>query len=157
MNKRKEKILELLGRDSNEADEEIIFDKNDIIDDIKDHLPEPWIWFTISTRMESDNAYIPSASIILNVDDCPFYDLLITKRINFAEQKNFINQLSIKNTGPQIYYNIILGININENNLRIKQNHMLDELVTLSVNISSSYELFDILEEIDVSQIGIKQ
>jgi hypothetical protein len=157
MNKRKEKILEILSRDSNETDEEIIFDKNDIIDDIKDNLPEPWMWFTINTRMVSDNAYIPSVSNMLDVDAAPFYDLLITKRISFPEQKNFINQLSVKNTGPQVYYNIILGININEERPRVKQNHMLDELVTLCVNISSPYELFDILEEIDASQIGIKQ
>src|SRR3982751_386917 len=106
MNERRKKISEIISRsfaDQSSDTETVPFDKDEIIQEILENLPEDWIWFTVRKRMSL--AIIPDEE-----RDYPVYDLVITSKKLVKEQKNTINPYSAANS--EYLYNINIGINV---------------------------------------------
>jgi hypothetical protein len=148
MNERRKKISDIVNRSfANQSSdtETVLFDKDEIIQEILENLPEDWIWFTVNKRMS--DAILPHEEAIY-----PRYDLIITSKKLVKEQKNTINPYSAANS--EYLYNINIGINVVPK-IPIK-NSFKDELVTIAVEVSSCRQLLNFLEEVDSEFGGIK-
>jgi len=117
------------------------FNKENILEEIKNQLPEPWIWYTVHECMGNN--------------DLSTYDLIITRK------KNINEDLTIGRPGQpyrsliSTTYSINIGIEVVE---EITCPNIIDNdyLVTASVQIKSSRELFNLLRNIDSKPGGIK-
>lgn len=117
------------------------FNKENVINEIKNQLPEPWIWYTVNECMGNN--------------DLPTYDLIITRK------KNVNEDLTVSRPGQQYRglisttYSISIGVDIIEN---ITCDGIIDNdyLVTASIQVKSSKELFNLLRNIDSKPGGIK-
>jgi hypothetical protein len=120
---------------------EVVFDKKAIIEEIKLQIPEPWVWYTVNDCM-GDESF-------------PVYDLVISKKKEVNEEISFDgNQFSSFKTVVKGMYSIVLGVDIIEKTTHSKF-EMSDHLVTASIQVKSSREVFDILRRIDKKNGGI--
>lgn len=130
----------LFPRNSNSVRKDDYFDKDAIVEEIKNQLPEPWIWYTVENCM--------------GTNDFPTYDLLITrKKIVNEELRIDQNPFTSFRTVVEGTYSISLGIDVINKPSSIFE--MSDPLVTAGIQINSSKNLFDILRKIDNNPGGI--
>lgn len=134
----------LLQNINDEDPYEVKFDKDYIINDIKNRLPEPWMWYTINDSMNNENY--------------PSYDLLIIRNKKVKEEVLFeIPFRSIKKKIDSTY-SIVLGINVVDiikNLTNTFDTSMRDTLVTASIEVGSARDLLCVLREIDSCEGGI--
>jgi hypothetical protein len=128
----------LFPRKSNGFNHDVAFDKDDIIDEIKEQLPDPWMWYTIN-----------------NSD--PKYDLLIIRNKDVREEISHTRPFSSVKKPIDSVYSIVLGINVVNTFSTQKRFDVSNEnaLVTAAIEINSSRTLFDIIKEIDSKAGGI--
>ena len=129
----------LFPKNSNNFNHDVAFDKGDIIREIKEKLPEPWIWYTI------ENAN-------------PKYDLLIIRNKDVREEISHNRTFSSVKKEIKSLYSIVLGIHIVDTFSTQKRFDKLNEnaLVTAAVEINSAGTLFEIIKEIDSKAGGIE-
>ena len=117
-------------------------DKVEVLKEIKEQLPEPWMWHTIQTRIIEGKA-----------ENNPNYDILLSKRkavneemvheVRFGQAQN---QSILKSN-----YSIVLGVIISDDMI----DYIDDQLVTATVIIRSCDELLRMLKEVDKKGGGI--
>lgn len=119
-----------------------IFNKEEVLEDIKQKIPSPWVWYTLGVCMEE-------------VDD-PKYDLLIMRNKDVHEKITINRPWSISEREKTSVYSVILGVYIVET---LSWNSIFDtthEFVTAAVQVNSSYFLLDnIIGAIDNNLGGI--
>jgi len=134
----------LFPRNSNIINYNTIFNKEEIIEEIKEKLPEPWLWYTIGSSMDSP----------FN----PKYDLLIIRNKDVREEINHHRPFSsFKNTVDSVY-SLVLGVNIVDRFSTQKKFDIPEEdaLVTAVVEVNSAVTLFNILRDMDSQPGGIE-
>jgi len=128
--------------DINTKEPIIPLNKENVLKEIKEQLPEPWMWLTIDDRIiEGD------------LEKNPRYDILVIKKKNVNEE--IVHEVRFGQAQPQSIlksnYSIILGVIITDDMVE----YIDDILVTATVIIRSSKELFGMLREIDTRGGGI--
>lgn len=118
------------------------FNKEDIIEEIKEQLPEPWMWYTISESINSS---------------CE-YDLLVIRNKNVKEEISHTRPFASFTNVIDCIYSIVLGVCVVDKfSSQKKFNISTDEsLVTATVEVNSARTLFDLIKEIDSKNEGIK-
>lgn len=133
----------LFPKNSNNFNYDEPFNKHDIIEEIKEKLPEPWMWYTINDCMDG----------IANP-----YDFLIIRNKEVTEEFTHTRPFSSVIRKVDSIYSIILGINVVDRFSSKKQFEMslVDTLVTAGIEVNSAATLFAIIKEIDSREGGIK-
>jgi hypothetical protein len=131
----------LFPRNSNN-NYEAPFNKDAIIETIKEQLPEPWIWYTINTAMN------PSCE----------YDLLIIRNKDIKEHIHHARQFSSFTDEIDCTYSIVLGIYVVDKFSSQKRftTSTEESLVTATVEVNSARTLFDLIKEVDTKRGVIK-
>lgn len=152
MNERIDKIKKLLNFPEEKESNFDKFDKDRVLLDIVNNLPENWKYYNAITEFNLKTLEEGKGFLCEEYSPyCPF-DLMITTRKLVKEQRNAINPYSAVNSDR--IYNINLGINIVNTK---KTNKKYDNiLATMSLDIYSCSQLLNILEEIDSEIGGVK-
>ena len=116
--------------------------REEVLKEVKEQLPEPWMWHTVQTRIIEGKA-----------EQNPRYDILVSKRkvvneeiaheVRFGQAQT---QTTLKSN-----YSIVLGVIISDDMIE----YIDDQLVTATVIIRSSIELLNMLREIDKKGGGV--
>jgi hypothetical protein len=118
------------------------FNKEQVIEDIKNCLPNPWVWYTIGSCMEE-------------VDN-PNYDLVVMRTKEVTEDYTIARDMSRVDIRNQSLYSIVLGLYISDTFSVYNRFDTSCELVTAAVEVKSAFVLLDILKNIDAKIGGIK-
>lgn len=120
---------------------EDVFNKESIVEEIKNQLPEPWIWYTINECMGGNNF--------------PTYDLIITRKKSVNEDLTIGRLSQPYRSLISTTYSINIGIDVVE---EVVCSGVIDNdhLVTAAIQIKSSKELFNLLRSIESKPGGIK-
>lgn len=119
------------------------FDKESILQEIKQTLPNPWVWYTINDCMDEYGK--------------PAYDLLIMRNKEISEEINFNgNPFSSVQSKFNNLYSVVLGVNVVDKFKSAKRFELTEEFSTASVEVKSWRMLQDIIREIDAKGGGIR-
>lgn len=116
--------------------------REEVLKEIKEQLPEPWMWHTVQTRIIEGKA-----------QHNPTYDILVSRRKAVNEEivhEVRFGQAQTEST-LKSNYSIVLGVIISDDMVE----YIDDQLVTATVIIRSSDELLRMLKEIDNKGGGV--
>lgn len=105
------------------------FNKEEVIQSIKQQLHNPWVWYTLGDCMEE-------------VDN-PKYDLLIMRNKEVDEKVNINRPFSMNEFIKKRVYSIVLGIYVVETRSWDRMFDTTNEFVTAAVQVNSASFLID--------------
>jgi len=132
----------LFPKNSNDIQYNVVFDKADILEEVKEKLPEPWMWYTIKNAIVNE----------------PAYDLIIIRNREVKEEISHHRPFSSFRNIVDSLYSIVLGVNIVDrfSSQRTFDTALEDPIVTAAIEVNSARTLFDIIKDFDGRNRGIK-
>lgn len=136
-----------------------VFNKETILQQIKEQLPEPWFWCTIQSRLADEKNHLAYSSCVPKeaVLNSPIYDLIIMRNKNVNEEINYVTPFSAYDKNIHTVYSITMGIMVKSPIEKKEILPIADDMVNISLIISSVTELFNYLKEVDSQEGGIKK